>query len=241
MPIIEADASGLEVVGAAVLSEDKMLCSELRDGKDIHEDNREKFGLPTTLVAKVLKFRILYGANEFSFARDPDFADVSTKPEFWKEVIEKYYDKYNGIKKWHDKLMFDVSRSGEYRSPTGRIYEFTPVQKYGKLGLPRTAILNYPVQGFGADLMSIARVSAAKRLQQNFKGEDYKLINTVHDSILVDTRSELVYDVCECLDKVFRDIPENYRRYFNQPFPVPMTSKIKYGPNWKEVTRWKSK
>ena len=55
--LIEGDAKALEVVGAAYLSGDKVLCQEIIDGVDIHGENQKRFGLTTRLIAKTLKFR----------------------------------------------------------------------------------------------------------------------------------------------------------------------------------------
>lgn len=242
MALIDADASGLEVVCAAYLSQDKVLIDELVSGIEIHEANQKAFNLPDALTAKVLKFRILYGSSEFAFANDPSFTHVSTQPKYWKRVIEDYYSKYSGIAKWHKQMLTEVMSTGRYVSPVGRIYEYAPSKdSYGRFGWPRTTILNYPVQGLGADLMSIARVSAYRRLSSQFnqfaEGK-IKLVNTVHDSILVDTTTDLTYNVCSCLDQVFKDIPKNFEKFFGKPFNVPMKSKIKYGPNWGNMVRW---
>lgn len=82
--------------------------------------------------------------------------------------------------------------------------------------------------------MSIARVSAARRLAGKVD-----FINSVHDSILVDSPNEIVYDVCSILDGVFKDIPKNFERLFKQEFSLPMTGEMKYGPNWKNMVEWK--
>lgn len=55
--IINVDVKSLEIVVAAYLSQDLVLMDELANGKDLHEDNRSKFGLPSRLIAKVLGFR----------------------------------------------------------------------------------------------------------------------------------------------------------------------------------------
>lgn len=51
------DVTGLEVLCAAFLSQDRVLYKELNEGVDIHSANQEAFGLPSRLIAKVLKFR----------------------------------------------------------------------------------------------------------------------------------------------------------------------------------------
>lgn len=230
--IIEADASGLEVVCAGYLSKDPVLCNEIINGVDIHEENRKAFELPTRLVAKTFKFRIIYGGSKWSFAKDPEFNWISSKPEFWDEVITNYYNKYKGLKNWHNLLMYEVERSGRWTSPTGRCYTYNQVvKKNGTKEWPRTTILNYPVQGLGADLMSIARVSAFRRLRNR---PDTFFINTVHDSIMIDTKG-VDDELIRTITAVFQDIPRNFEKVFGSKFDLPMKCKIKVGPNWKDM------
>ena len=82
--------------------------------------------------------------------------------------------------------------------------------------------------------MSIARVSAVKRL-----GGIVTFINSVHDSILVDSPNDIVDNVCMTLEDVFRDVPKNFTKIFNRPFNLPMSGEVKYGHNWKEMETFK--
>lgn len=233
--LIEGDAKGLEVVCAAYLSGDKVLCEELHNKVDIHGDNQRTFGLPTRLISKTFLFRILYGGTEFGFIKDSDFNYISNKIDYWKEVISKFYEKYKGLEKWHLWLVKTAIDTGGYISPTGRRFSYKPyLNKQGEYQWPRTQILNFPVQSFGADLMSIARISAHRRLKQQVL-----FINSVHDSILVDSPDEIVYHVCPVLEDVFVDIPKNFRKIFNKAFDLPMTGEIKYGHDWKNMVEYK--
>lgn len=139
--LINADFKGLEIVTAAELSGDKVLCQELILGEDIHSNNQNAFKLPSRLIAKVLKFRILYGGSAWSFANDPDFTSVSRSEKYWQEVIDNYYIKYKGIKSWHDSLLMTVMRTGFIEIPSGRYF---PYKKDG-YRWPLTTIKNYPV------------------------------------------------------------------------------------------------
>jgi DNA polymerase I-like protein with 3'-5' exonuclease and polymerase domains len=114
--------------------------------------------------------------------------------------------------------------------PTGRVYSFKREQ--GK-DFPRTQILNYPVQGLGADLMSIARVSLYRRMHQaNLKS---LLVCTVHDSILTDGPKEETKKVCQLMHDVYRDIPLNFKRLFGVEFNLPVRCEISIGDNWGEM------
>lgn len=227
--LVNVDAKALEVLCAAYLSNDPILCDEIITGVDMHQNNQNDFKLPTRLIAKTLTFRILYGGTEYSFSQDPDFTGVSTSQKYWKEVIEKFYSKYKGLSAWHSKLIQTASSTGKIVMPTGRFYAYESYIRNGDIVWPRTTILNYPVQGLGADLMSIARVSFFKRFKTaGFTGV---LISTIHDSIVVDVPIWEVERVCQLFMEVFRDIPMNYKRIFGVDFPLPCRCEISYGPN----------
>ncbi len=223
--IVNCDVKGLEVVTAAWLSKDVVLYDELNNGVDIHQANLEAFGLPTRLIAKVLKFRLLYGGTEYSFAQDPDFIPVSSSIKYWKKVIEKYYEKYYGIKKWHDSLLTEVSKCGRIVSPFGRVFEYD-CHKYGEFKLPTTQIKNYIVQGTGADIVAMARVS----LRNRWKLEG-KLVNTVHDSIVCDVPKREIDDACTIITGVFNDLPSQIERIFGVPFDLKVNVEISVGAN----------
>ncbi len=213
MPLVQADAKGLEVVGVAFLSQDQVLIKEILDGVDQHSDNQEKFGLPSRLLAKIFVFRLIYGGTAYSYANDPEFTPVSSDPEFWQGVIEAFYEKYRGIRDWHTSLLRQVAESGTYTSPTGRQFTFT-LNQWGKL--PETTIKNYPVQSLGADIMTLVRVSLFSRMKKaNMRS---KLINTIHDSVVADCPDDEVDMFKKLVEQVFADIPANFERVFKVPF-----------------------
>jgi DNA polymerase I-like protein with 3'-5' exonuclease and polymerase domains len=230
--LIEADAHMLEVVCAAYLSQDEVLCQEIRDGVDIHTNNQERFKLPNRTIAKIFKFRLIYGGSCWSYALDKEFNWISDDPKYWQGIIDEYYHKYQGLHKWHEQIVSEASKTGKLVMPTGRIYTYQPYWKRDRWVWPRTTILNYPVQGLGQDLMAIARVSAYKRLRE--KG---LFINTVHDSIIVDA-FENITEICKGLQQVFIDVPENFQRLFNVPFNLPMKAEVKIGKDWKNMEKW---
>jgi DNA polymerase I-like protein with 3'-5' exonuclease and polymerase domains len=231
--LMQADAAALEIRVAAFLSQDATLIDEIISGKDLHTDNQNRFGLPSRLIAKVLNFRILYGGNEYSFANDPEFTAVSKSEKYWKEVIEAYYDKYRGIKQWHTKIIREVVETGKLVMPTGRTYQFQKFDGRYK----DTQIKNYGVQGTGADLMAIARVSAYNRIKKLRYGDKCLFVNTVHDSIILDYNEELCYtdSLVKVFHEVFVDIPSNFKKLFGVDFNVPMAAEVQVGKNWKDM------
>ena len=239
MPLVNADVKGLEVVVAAELSGDKVLKQEIIDNVDIHEANRDRFklgdGKPGRLVAKIFKFRLIYGGSAYSYANDSDFQGVSRSQKFWQGVIDEYYAKYTGIKEWHEHLIETAQKTGRLTIPSGRFFPIVPkINRWnGGLEWPITVIKNYPVQGFGADLVMLARLEASKRLKAS--GLEYKLISTIHDSIVADCPSKNVEVVGKILNDSIEYVPTLCKQVFGYDFSLPLTSEVQYGPNKKEL------
>lgn len=228
---------GLEVVVAAELSGDEVLRKEIIDKVDIHDANRVAFNLgegkPGRLVAKIFKFRLIYGGSAYSYANDPDFTGVSSSIKFWEGVIDRYYTKYKGVKQWHDKLLDTVKRQGYIEIPSGRYYSFEPKFKYGEWQWPLTTIKNYPVQGLGADLVMLARIEAFKQLKAT--GLEFKMVGTIHDSIIVDTPSKNCYTISMVLKNAIEAVPKLCEEHFKYSFSLPLTCEIQAGPNKLEM------
>lgn len=150
--------------------------------------------------------------------------------KFWQGVIDKTYGKYLGLAKWHASLVEEVLRTGKIVIPSGREYHF---KKEGN-DLPRTKILNYPVQGLSADIMTLVRVAAWNKLKDNPR---VKFIATVHDDIRldVDNDPELLYTICHTFENIFRAIPEYFTRYFKVEYNVPMAGEVLFGQNLGEL------
>lgn len=236
--ILNGDAKALEVVCGAYLSQDKIMMEEIRQGLDMHTANMKAFNLPSRLIAKVLMFRIMYGGSGYSFSKDPDFESVSTSEKFWTSKIEAFYNKYTGFKNWHSSIVNEAMSTGQLIMPTGRIYKFEWKTNFkGEKEAPQTIIKNYPVQGLGADIMSIARVSFMRR----FKNENIcgLLVNTVHDSIVCDIHPSERERVMGIFHNVFSDIPLNFSKLFGVEFNLPLLVEVGYGNNMKELTEIK--
>lgn len=234
MPLLNCDVRSLEIYTAAFLSKDPIMNRELIEGIDMHLRNQEEFSLPTRLIAKTLGFRILYGGSAYSFTKDADFISVSKSADYWQRVIDKYYTKYHGLKMWHDQIQDEVIRHKRLTMPTGRVYSFEMFQtEKGEWRWPTTNIKNYPVQGTGADLVAIFRVSLYNRLKK--LGLSAKLLATVHDSVLLDVPSKEIDTTVELLHNVASDVPKNFQRLFGVPYNLPFLVECEVGNNYQQM------
>lgn len=178
----------------------------------------------------------MYGGSAYAYSVDPDFASVGYSEAQWQEVIDEFYRKYKGLHKWHISIVQEVTKTGKLVMPTGRIYEFSQVRRGNYLEWPRTQILNYPVQGLGADLLSLAR-TRAKSLFRLHKVNGI-LVSTVHDSLLSDSSRESVNQTAIILVQSVKEIPELFERLWKKPFNLPLTSEIEIGMNLADMEKY---
>jgi DNA polymerase-1 len=161
---------------------------------------------------------------------------VSTSEQYWQDVIDAYYKKYHGIKTWHDSIVYEAKTKGKLEIPSGRYYPFAPEPSYNGYKWPITKIKNYPVQGFGADLVKLARLEAKKNLQAS--GLEAKLVSTVHDSIVADIPDKNLDLVARILMDAVESVPRLCKQVWDYDFNLPLTAELQYGPNKKEMEEY---
>lgn len=160
---------------------------------------------------------------------------VSTDPSYWDNINELFYTKYFGIAKCHEKWKEQVFNGLSIVGPLGRFWKIDPFNKYGKINW--TVFTNYPVQGTGADIMAIARVSFYNRLRKMQLESLILPISSVHDSIMVDAPDQYLSVVANLFYDVFKDLPDNIKRVFGYKWVVPLACEVKYGPNMKDTIK----
>ena len=231
--LVNVDVKYLDWLAAAYLSQDLVAIREIKEGFDLHSDNQKTFGLSSRLLAKKFLFRIIFGGTAFSFYKDSEFAEANMNLAEWEAVIEKFYRKYKGIHEWHERLVKEATTTKQLSIPTGRSWKFEMKRtKKGDLEWPVTTIKNYVVQGLEADLMMLTRVSLFNRIKHD---KEILMINSVHDSILIDCPDSKVNWVCKTITSVFEDVPKNFKRLWKQEFNLPYRGEISYGKDWKNM------
>lgn len=229
---VSCDAAQLEWRTVVELSRDDVALEEIMKGQDTHELNRQAFNLPSRLISKIYLFRTIFRGTGYSFANDPDFMHVSSSAEYWDDINEKFYSKYSGIDRTHKEWKLLCEQGMPIVSPFGREWNIPLLNSYGKVNW--TVFTNYPVQGTGADIMMLARLSFRNRLKR-LGWTDVKLIQTVHDDIKVDCPDSFLGDVTKLYHEVFRDLQANIAKLFKYNWVVPLKCEVKAGYNLKDM------
>lgn len=231
--LIQCDASGLEWRILVLLSGDKTAIEEINSGADIHSLNQAALELPSRLIAKKFLFRTIYKGSGYAFAMDNEFKHVSKDPDFWDAKNEGFFSKYWEIDQCHQRWKSKVMNGQPIVGPSGREWM---ISRKPDGSPPWTTLTNYPVQGTGADIMAIARVSLRNRLRSG-KSKSL-LINTVHDSIIVDAPKEEITMVAGKMHESFEALVPNMHKLWGIESPIPFPCEIKIGKNLGAMTKY---
>ncbi len=220
--IMEADFAQLEFRAAAFLSQDGVAIEEVSTGFDVHSYTAKvitEAGQPTNRQdAKAHTFAPLYGAT--GFGRTPEEA----------AYYEHFTEKYQGIGLWHTRLAKEALTTRKITTPSGREFAFPDVTRNARGRVSSfTQIKNYPVQSFAtADIVPVALLHI-ERLLSHMKS---CIVNTVHDSIVIDVHPDEERSVIEVINETNRVLPELIQLRWGCVFNVPLLLEAKIGDNW---------
>lgn len=176
---------------------------------------------------------LMYGGSAFAYANDPDFESVGWSEKKWQQAIDAFYAKYTGLAQWHINIFKEVVETGKLRMPTGRVFRFEPKPSRFGPKWPRTEILNYPVQGTGADIVAVTRTIAFERIKKEKLRTLF--VSTVHDSIVCDSPPEEAKYVGRILLESIQATPKRFSELFDVNFDLPLTGEIEIGYNYKDM------
>lgn len=244
--IINLDLAQIEWRIAAELSRDPVMLHELDTGLDIHADNAIRFFdagqyergskefKKVRTAAKTMSFRLLYGGSAEGFYRDQRMPDYSLKR--WREIVNAFYAKYQGLKRWQDENAQIAAARGYLRNPSGRVLTFDEEVHNGIESVDVKQVKNYPVQSASSDIMYLGMVKFIERVAE--LGLKANLILQVHDSMVWDCPVEEAETLCREGIKLFRSLPQLAKEYFGWDIVVPLTGDCEVGydyGNTKEI------
>ena len=227
--ILEADFAQLEFRAAAYLSQDEVAIEEVSTGFDVHAYTAKVIsdaGQPTSRQdAKAHTFAPLYGATGYGRSK----AEAA--------YYEHFTAKYKGVAAWHSRLAKEAVNTQKITTPSGREFAFPDVVRKSTGRVSHfTQIKNYPVQSFAtADIVPIALL----HIDDLLKGMQSCIVNSVHDSIVIDVHPDEEAQVINVIAATNDALPKLITLRWGVDFNVPLLLEAKIGPNWldtKDVT-----
>ena len=218
--ILEGDYAQLEFRVAGFLANDDNIRLDVEAGTDVHSYTASIIGC-SRQDAKAHTFKPLYGG----------VSGTDNQQRYYRAFKQKYAE----VTEWHKKLQKDAVTKKEITLPSGRAYCF-PDSKWTKYGTAtnRTAICNYPVQGFAtADLLPISLIGIHRRMKK--LGMKSVICNTVHDSIVLDVYPSEEQQCIEVMVEAMLSLPEETERRYGVRYDMPIGIELKMGKNWLDL------
>ncbi|MBI4876784.1 MAG: DNA polymerase I [Acidobacteria bacterium] len=227
--LVVADYSQIELRLLAHFSGDRVLVEAFRNGEDIHTRTAaEVFGVPPLMVtpdqrrnAKTVNFGIVYGQTPFGLA-----AQLGIDRREAELYIESYFQRYSGVKKWIDRTIAEVRKSGVARTLFGRERPIPDMDNRNPSarGFAERTAVNSPLQGTAADLIKLAMIRIdAELAKPRWQG---RMLLQVHDELVFEAPPE----EAPALARFAKESMESVQR-----LEVPLVVDAGLGANWRDA------
>jgi len=224
-----ADYSQVELRIIAELSGDSAMQEDFLAGLDIHAATAARvFGVSLDQVdkamrgkAKMVNFGIIYGISAFGLSQRLGISRTEAK-----EIIDAYFEKYSGIRKYMDAQVEFARKHGYVETLMGRRRYLRDIHSANQTvrGFAERNAINAPIQGSSADIIKKAMISIQKEL--NSRVMQSVMVLQVHDELVFDALRSEVEELKELV--VVRMEQAHQTR-------VPLKVDAQVGANWLEA------
>ena len=227
--LVKVDYSQIELRLLAHFSGDAVLTDSFVHGEDIHTRTAaEVFGVPPLLVtpelrrnAKAVNFGIVYGQTSFGLA-----AALGISRSEADTYIKSYFERYSGVKKYIERTIADVRKSGYVETLFGRrriIPDISSKNANARGFAERTAV-NTPLQGTAADLIKLAMI----RIDEQLRAETWqsRMLLQVHDELVFEAPPEEAPQLARLVKQRMEGVHK---------LNVPLIADASTGPNWRDA------
>ncbi|MDR0404262.1 MAG: DNA polymerase I [Oscillospiraceae bacterium] len=191
--LIDADYSQIELRILAHIANDKNMIKSFKLEEDIHVITAsEIFDVPVEMVtdvmrqrAKAVNFGIVYGISAFSLSKE---IGVSVKKA--GDYINRYFNHYSDINRYLRETLKKARDTGYVETLFGRRRYLPELfsSNFNLRSFGERVAMNMPIQGSAADVIKIAMIRVARRLEE--EGLSSKLILQVHDELIVQSKED---------------------------------------------------
>lgn len=186
--LVAADYSQIELRVLAHLADEPTLLRAFAAGEDIHAATAALvFGVAPELVgpaqrraAKTINFGLIYGMGAFSLGKD-----LGVSPAEAQRFIDAYFARLPRVREFLDTTKAQARATGRVSTLFGRIrrIEGLDARNPQLRGNAERQAINAPVQGTAADLIKLAMIRLAARLDPSRAW----MVLQVHDELIVET------------------------------------------------------
>lgn len=199
--LLACDYSQIELRVLAHMADEEVLIDAFNHGEDIHTKTaqlvfgKEEISSLERRQAKAVNFGIIYGQSAWGLSEgiDIDPADAKT-------FINRYYERFPGIKDFMDKVVADATNLG-YAETIYHRRRYLPELNssvYMQRESGKRNAMNAPIQGSAADIIKIAMIHLDQKMkEQHLKS---KMLLQIHDELVFDVAKD-EHDIMQTLVK----------------------------------------
>jgi DNA polymerase-1 len=208
--LVIADYSQIELRILADFSADENFIRAFESGADFHSTAAAQvFGVKPEEVtvdqrsfAKRLNFGVVYGIGASRFAMMTGLSQTEGE-----NTLRRYFTTYRGLDSWLREASEKAVNNRESRTGSNRLikmrYDDTDP---GQKAAVRRNGKNAPIQGTSADILK----RSLRLLHDSLRGTSGKLVNIVHDEIIVECDALEADDIAKRLEAAMRTAGEEY-------------------------------
>ncbi len=227
--LVDADYSQIELRVLAHIADDPVMQEAFRSGEDFHTVTAASvFGVDPKDVtpqmrrsAKAVNFGIVYGISDFSLA-----GDIGVSRKEARAYIDNYLGHYQGVRRYMKSVVEDARETGYVETLYGRRRSLPELKSSNfniRTGAERMA-LNTPIQGTAADIIKIAMIRVARRMEK--EGLQAKLVLQVHDELIVECPESEADTVMALVTEEMQSAAQ---------LKVPLVAEAHVGESWYEA------
>lgn len=227
--LLSADYSQIELRLLAHYSGDALLRKAYQENIDIHAlTASEVFGIPldqmdkqTRSRAKAVNFGIVYGISAFGLA-----AQLGIGQGEAKDYIDRYFERYHGVREFHEKTLAEVRKQGSVRTLFGRLRPIPDIESRNahQRGFAERTAINTPLQGTVADMIKLAMIAIDRELtERKLKA---RMVLQVHDELLFEVPMDEQEEVGELVRRQMEGVIQ---------LNVPLVAEANFGANWRDL------
>ena len=224
--LIIADYSQIELRILAEFSGDQGFIEAFNSGADLHRVTAAQvFNVSLDQVskeqrdfAKRLNFGVVYGIGAQRFA----LMTGLTVPEA-ENVLRRYFATYRQLDNYLREAANSAVRERQARTGSGRLVHFRYDENdRQQISMTQRNGKNTPIQGTSADILK----RALHLLKGELRGTNARIVNIIHDEIVVESEADEVDDVARKVERVMCAAGEEYLK------TVPVKVETEIAEEW---------
>src|SRR5690625_4714720 len=186
--LFSADYSQIELRIFAHISKDEHLIEIFQNNEDVHTTTATRiFGLDSAEEvtpnmrrdAKAVNFGIVYGISDYGLSQNLNISRAEAK-----EYIDTYFERFPGVKDYIDNIIREAKDQGYVETIFHRRRYLPDInsRNFNLRSFAERTAMNTPIQGSAADIIKVAMIQVAERLEE--ENLEANMLLQVHDELV---------------------------------------------------------